>query len=202
MPSAALTRWLTDRMSRLGHTDAHCAALFAPPPALPPGPVVSAALPGPPPLAQESLQGYVMLLSGHFQGFCRDLYSECSQICAAAVPAGLLTTVQAQFASELKLNISNPTVENIRKDFERFGLLLDLASADPANPIRVTHLGHLNFWRNAVAHQKATPPPAGVPPVLVLADIQAWRASCTGFATFLDDIMHHELLRILGAAPW
>ena len=31
MPSAALTRWQNDRMPRLGHMDAHCTALFAPP---------------------------------------------------------------------------------------------------------------------------------------------------------------------------
>jgi len=185
-----------DRMPRLGHTDAHCVALFGPPP------LGSAAIAvPPPPLAQESLQGYVMLVSGHFQGFCRDLYSECAQICAAAVAAGLRTTAQAQFAAELKLNTGNPTVNNIRRDFRRFGFLIDLAGADPANPVRLTRLGHLNYWRNA-AHQKATPPPAGVPPVLVLADIQTWSASCDGLAASLDAIMHHHLLRILGPAPW
>ena len=202
MPSAALSRWQTDRMSRLGHTDAHCVALFAAPlaaaaPAAAPG----AASPAPP-LAQESLQGYVMLRSGHFQGFCRDLYTECAQICAATVPAGLLATMQAQFAAQLKLNTGNPTVENIRKDFERFGFLLDLPGAHPANRVRLTHLAHLNFWRNAVAHQKASPLPAGVPAVLTLADIQVWRASCDGLAISLDDIRHDQLLRILGVAPW
>lgn len=156
----------------------------------------------PPPLAQESLQGYVMLVSGHFQGFCRDLYTECAQLCAAAVPAAMRTTIQAQFAAGLALNTWNPTNKSIRKDFERFSFLLDLGGAAPGNPQRVTHLGHLNYWRNHVAHQNATPPPAGVPAVLTLADIQAWRASCDGLATSLDDIMRQELTRILGAAPW
>jgi hypothetical protein len=176
-------------MPRLAETDAHCSALLA---AAPPHPL----------LAQESLQGYVMLLSGHFQGFCRDLYTECTQVCAATVPPDLRATIQAQFAAELKLNAANPTVPNIRKDFERFGFLLDLAAADPANPARLTHLGHLNYWRNAAAHQRATPPPAGVPPALVLGDVQNWRSSCDGLATSLDHIMDGELLRILGAAPW
>jgi hypothetical protein len=198
MPSAALTRWQNDRMPRLGHTDAHCAALFAPPAAAAPAP---ASL-GPPPLAQESLQGYVMLVGGHFQGFCRDLYTECAQLCAAAVPATMRTTIQAQFAAGLALNNGNPTHEIIRKDFERFSFLLDLDGAAPGNPQRITHLGHLNYWRNHVAHQKATPPPAGVPAVLTLADIQTWRTSCDGLATSLDDIMKRELTRILGTAPW
>jgi hypothetical protein len=143
-----------------------------------------------------------MLVCGHFQGFCRDLYTECAQVCAAAVPVGLRTAVQAQFAAGLKLNTGNPNVENIRKDLERFGLLLDLHAANPANPRRITQLGHLNYWRNAVAHQKGTPPPPGVPPVLTVADVQAWRASCDGLATSLDDIMSNHLLNILGAPPW
>jgi len=201
VPSAALTRWQNDRMARLGHTDAHCAALFTPPLAAAP-PLALAAPPAPPPLAQESLQGYVMLVSGHFQGFCRDLYTECAQLCAAAVPASMRTTIQAQFAAGLALNAGNPSTENIRKDFERFSFLLDLEGAAPGNPQRVTQLGHLNFWRNHVAHQRATPPPAGVPAVLTLANVQAWRTSCDGLATALDDIMRHELTRILGAAPW
>jgi hypothetical protein len=136
------------------------------------------------------MQGYVMLVSGHFQGFCRDLYTECAQLITAAVPVGVRPTVQAQFAAELKLNVGNPTVESIRKDFERFGFLLDLPAADAANPLRLTHLGHLNYWRHATAHQKATPPPAGVLSVLTLPDIQAWRAACDGLAPSQDDIMH------------
>jgi hypothetical protein len=112
------------------------------------------------------------------------------------------TTIQAQFAAGLALYTGNPTIENIRKDFKRFGFLLNLAGATPGNPLRVTHLGHLNYWRNHVAHQKATPPPTGVPAVLTLADVQAWRASCDGLAASLADIMWQELTRILGAAPW
>jgi len=196
VPSAALIRWRSDRMPRLAHTDAQCSLLYAPAPDAnsPPVPL--------PQFAEESLQGYVMLVSGHFQGFCRDLYTECAQLCAAAVPVTMLSTVQSQFTAGLALNTGNPTHENIRKDFERFDFPLNLGGAAPENPPRVTHLGHLNYWRNHVAHQKATPPPVGVPAVLTLADIRAWRASCDGLATALDDIMQQELTRILDASPW
>lgn len=200
MPSAALATWQTDRMIRLGRTDSLCVSLLHPPPGPPPpagGPPVATAVPPSP--AHEVLQGYAMLISGHFQGFCRDLYSECSQLCAVAVPASLRASVQAQFAAELRLNAGNPTVENIRRDFERFGFILNLAGA---HPIWATHLGHLNYWRNASAHQKATPPPAGIPATLALPDLRAWRHSCDGLATSLDAIMDRELLRILGTAPW
>ena len=47
------------------------------------------------------------------------------------------------------MNTLNPTVEAIRKDFERFAFILDFA-ADPANGPRVTHLRlthpDLDFW--------------------------------------------------------
>jgi hypothetical protein len=50
-------------MVRLAEIDAQCAAsqVLAPPN---------------PRLVDENLRGYVVLLSAHFQGFCRDLYTE------------------------------------------------------------------------------------------------------------------------------
>lgn len=139
MPSAALIRWTNDRMLRLAEIDKHCTA------------VQTLAAPNPF-LAEESLSGYVMLLSGHFQGLCRDLYTECSQILVATMPIALQGTVQAQFFAELKLNSNNPAAETIRKDFERFAFTLDFHS-EPANALRLTRLGHLNKWRNAVAQE-------------------------------------------------
>jgi hypothetical protein len=189
MPSVALTHWTNHRMPRLAQLEAQCAGVLA---LAPPNPT----------LLDESLRGYAMLLSAHFQGFCRGLYTECAQMVGAAVPAGLLATVQAQFSAKLSLNKRNPTVATIRDDFERFGFTLDLAAANPANPLRLTHLGHLNYWRNTAAHHRTTPPPPGVPAVLTLADLQTRRMSCDGLAASLDDIMYNELRRILGIAPW
>ena len=98
------TYWQTDRMVRLGHVDLHCVGLFPHPPVPPPVMGAPPAPPAvPPPLSEAFLQGYVMLLSGHFQGFCRDLYTECSQVLIEAVPANLKATVQFQFATELRL---------------------------------------------------------------------------------------------------
>lgn len=140
-----------------------------------------------------------MLLSGHFQGFCRNLYSECAQIFALRAPASLQATIQVQFFAELKLNHSNPTMNSIRRDFERFGFTLDF-NADPANRPRAIHLDELNRWRNAVAHQEPTAP-AGMP-ALTLTAVKGWLISCDGIANWLDAIMYNELLRILGAPPW
>ncbi len=206
MPSAALTSWRNDRLVRLGLVEAHCSTLMPPAHVFSPGGVAPPPLPAPvpaiSPIARESLQGLVMLLSGHFQGFCRDLYTECAQICAATVPPGLFDTVLAQFAAELKLDSMNPTVETIRRDFERFGFAFDFAGTDPANPPRITHLGHLNYWRNAIAHQKATSPSRHAPTPLTLANVQLWKAACDGLAGSLDGILVVKLLPILGVAPW
>ncbi len=186
MPSAALLRWQNDRIPRLTEVDAHCVAAAA---LVPPNPL----------LAEESLRAYVVLLCGHFQGFCRDLYKECAQLVAASVAPALRVTVETQFAAELWLNSSNPTVETLRRDFERFAFTLDFA-ADPANGPRVTHLAELNRWRNTIAHQKPSAP-VGIAP-LTLAGVQAWRVSCDGLAAWLEGIMYQRLSILLGVAPW
>ena len=186
MPSASFLRWQNDRRSRLAEVDAHCAASAV---LAPPNPL----------LAEESLSGYVMLVSGHFQGFCRDLYTECSQAFVARVPGGLQSAVQMQFTAALKLDVGNPNADTIRKDFERFGFSLHFG-ADPANGPRLTHLDQLNRWRNAVAHQTAAAPAAAPP--LTIAAVRAWWASCDGLAVWLDGTMYNELRGLLGAAPW
>jgi hypothetical protein len=189
VPSASFTRWQNDRMPRLNEVDAHCAAVLA---LVPPKPT----------FLDETLRGFVLHLSAQFQGFCRDLYTECSQIWIAAIPVGLKATAQAQFSAHLALEKGNPSHDNIKKDFNRFGFLLNLQAAHPLRPQRVTDLGHLNEWRNKAAHQGTQPLGGGVPTVLSLPVVQGWRTACDGLATSLDIIMHAELLRIMSVAPW
>jgi hypothetical protein len=143
-----------------------------------------------------------MHLSAHFQGFCRDLYTECAQVWIAAIPLRLQATAQAQFQAQLALERGNPSHDNMKRDFTRFGLLLNLRAAHPLNSQRMTDLAHLNEWRNKAAHQGTKPLGLGVPANLTLAVVQTWRASCDGLATSLDGIMHAELLRSMGVAPW
>lgn len=176
-------------MVRLSEVDSYCSAVLA---LVPPNLT----------FLDETLRGFVLHLSAHFQGFCRDLYTECSQIWIAAIPQNLKATAQAQFSARLVLEKGNPSHENIKRDFNRYGFLLDLAVADAANAQRVTDLGHLNQWRNKAAHQGDKALGGGVPPVLTLPVVRDWRASCDGLANSLDGIMYAELLRIMGVAPW
>jgi len=114
-------------------------------------------VPPQPNLIDENLRGFVLLLSAHFQGYCRDLHSETAQIIATRVRPTLQVLVQTQFIPRCKLDRGNPNMENLRTDFERFGFTLDPAAADPANPARVTHLGQMNRWRSIAAHQGTLP---------------------------------------------
>ncbi len=185
MPSASLLHWQNHRISCLADIDAQCAA--------------SQALARPNPrLVNENLRGYALLLSAHFQGYCRDLYAECAQSVVSRVRASLQLLTQAQFTYRRKLDRGNPNVENIREDFERVGFRLDFAVADPANAGRIADLGKLNEWRNVAAHHGTVP--VGLP--LNLPTLQDWRNSCDRLATSLDGIMYNTLRRILRRAPW
>ena len=104
MASASLTIWRNDRMPLLSEVDGHCDA-------------VSNANPPNPKFLEECLRGYVLHLSAHFQGFCHNLYSECSQAWISAIPVGLMASAQLQFSAQLALEKGNPSYENIKKDF-------------------------------------------------------------------------------------
>lgn len=183
MPSASLTYWRADRLPRLRSADAHAAAVAAGPPD--------------PFLADELLRGLVVLTSAHFQGYCRDLYTEAAQIVTSKVRPGLQLAVQNQFVSSFALDHGNPTLANIRKDFGRFRFALDFA-ADPANALRLQHLAELNQWRNIFAHAGQLPPSG--PPTPAAARV--WIGSCDGLAAALDRLVYTELRKLLRRAPW
>jgi len=185
VPSVSLLNWRNDRMLRLHQIDFQCAASVA---ATPPNAH----------LIDENLRGYVVLLSAHFQGFCRDLYSEAAQVIVARVRPRLQPVIQDQFSAHRKLDRGNPSQQHLKADFERFGFTLNLA-ADPTNGPRLVHLDALNKWRNVAAH-RGTTLPAGIP--LNLASVQAWRASCDALAISLDGILYNELRKLLRRTPW
>src|SRR5271166_868705 len=116
MPSASLQHWVNDRVPRLTEIEAQCATS-------------QALVPSNPQLREENLRGYIMLLSAHFQGFCRDLYTESAQITAFRVRATLRILIQAQFTAHRTLDHGNPNLQNLRKDFERFGFTLNLSTS-------------------------------------------------------------------------
>ena len=196
MPSHALTRWRTDRLTRLDRIEAQNVA-------------VGAAVPPDPPLIDENLRGFVMLLAAHFQGYCRDLHTECIQAAAHAVPAPMLYMFQALGERGRELARGNAKYSSIKDDFERFDFnLTDALTADPALPAatrtanasHITRVDHLNAWRNYAAHHNTVSPPVGGP--FVLPTVQVWKNSCDALATELDRVMYNRLVTLTGAAPW
>lgn len=196
MPSHALIRWHTDRLARLNGIEAQNVA-------------VNAAVPPDPQLIDENLRGFVMLLAAHFQGYCRDLHTECIQAAANAVPAPLVYMFQELGERGRELSGGNAKYSSIKADFERFDFDLTHAlTADPATPPAVltanqghiTLIDHLNAWRNYAAHHNTRPPPVGGP--FTLPTVRAWKNSCDGLATELDRVMYNQLATLTGAAPW
>jgi hypothetical protein len=150
-----------------------------------------------PRLAEENVRGYIVLLSAHFQGFCRELYKECAQIVASKVRPSLQLLIQTQFTTQHALDHGNPNLQNLRRDFSRFGFQMDLA-ADPANSIRLQYLAELNEWRNVAAHHGVVPT-GGLPTLVTLRN---WWNSCDSLATSLDQIMYNQLRLLLPRQPW
>lgn len=185
MPSSSLTLWRTDRRPRLRAISDQCLA-------------VGRASPTDPRLEDENIRGYLLLLSAHFQGFCRDLYTECAQVIVSGVGFPVRSIFQDELASNRKLDRGNPNLENLRRDFDRLGSPLDLAGADPANPVRLADLANLNRWRNIAAHHGVVP--MGGPPTRAM--VETWEISCDGLATSLDRIMYDQIAKVHGSPPW
>jgi hypothetical protein len=192
MPSHALLNWQNSRLPRLNLVDVQNAAF-------------SALVPPNPELEDENLRGYVMLLAAHFQGFCRDLHSECIQASAIAIPAPMLLMFQTLCQQGRELDKTNAKYAGIKADYERFGLDLTVTlRADPTTVARndgyITQINHLNAWRNYAAHHNALPPPYGGP--FSLPTVRLWKDSCNGLAIELDRIMYNQLQTLTGVAPW
>jgi hypothetical protein len=72
---------------------------------------------------QQLNQAYAVLLSSQFQGFCRDLCTECvDHLLVAVADASLRAIYRRNMRYGRKLDTGNPNPGNIGADFDRFGL--------------------------------------------------------------------------------
>lgn len=148
---------------------------------------------------------YLVLLAGTFQGFCRDLHTEC--VSALLGSLGTAQPVEAVLLANAmhgrQLDARNATPSTIQVDFTRLGLpVLDrLKTKRPTNEKRLKNLEQLNAWRNAIAHQDF----AGKslkPAKLRLNTVTTWRRQCGILARDLDHVMFAHLKQLAGVAPW
>jgi hypothetical protein len=161
-------------------------------------------------------QAYTVLLASQFQGFCRDLHSECRPFLLAAVPyQALKKACEQYFTRERKLDEGNANLSNINVDFSRFGLVFwdEVKKQDWRNRKRGVLLEALVLWRNAIAHHdfettekcKKQAKELGIElkeESLELEMVRSWRAACDGLAVSFDEVMRKHIESVVGRSPW
>ncbi len=121
MPSDALLVWQTNRIPRLQNVEADCLHLE----------VLHAADPD---RVQEYIRSYAVLLSSEFQGFCRNLHSECADRLVDSVhPVALRGILRSQCVYGRKLDGGNANAANLARGLQPLPLRL-LARCAGARP--------------------------------------------------------------------
>lgn len=154
---------------------------------------------------QQINHAYAVLLSSQFQGFCRDLHSECADHLARSVtPAAMEAVLKIEFHQNRKLDRGNPNPGNIGVDFNRLGVLFWAAvkAHDLRNNRWRAQLETLNDWRNAIAHQDFDPIRLGGIGTLRLETVRSWRQACGQLAVSFDAVMRTYLTDLMGSPPW
>jgi hypothetical protein len=192
MPSDVYRKWATARARALDEmAQAHTA--------------VGGTGPGRRHATQQVNQSYAVLLAAQFQGFCRDLHSECVDALVGAIaPAAVQDMVEIALLVGRQLDRGNAHPGSLGADFGRFDLIFwsEVESYNPRNPARKDLLEMLNRWRNAIVHQVFDPNQLGGTTVLRLEQVRRWRAACKGLARSFDEVMRRHLQTRTGASPW
>jgi hypothetical protein len=146
---------------------------------------------------------YATLLSSQFQGFSRDLHTECIDHIIALSPVYLQTLHLSQFAWGRTLDRGNPTPGNLGSDFNRLGVDFwnEVTNDLPRNNQGHEMLERLNRWRNAIAHQDFDPAKLGGTITLHLVQIRNWRRALNRLAQSFDNVMRSHLYNLLGKYP-
>jgi hypothetical protein len=193
MPSIAYRRWRTTRADALDEVaQAHIA--------------VGGRRPGRRFDTQQLNRLYAVLLAAEFQGYCRDLHSECVDaiIRVLATSPTLRNYLRDELTRGRQLDRGNAQPNSLGADFGRFGMDFwrEIDNHDPRNAVRRPLLGMLNNWRNAVVHEDFDPVRLGGTTILRLAQVRRWRAACRHLAWSSDEVMRIRLQVLTGSLPW
>src|SRR5438128_3010799 len=192
MPSQAYVEWTTSRAAALDEIErAHQS--------------IGGTGPGRRYATQQINHAYAVLLSSHFQGFCRDLHTECVEHLIRAVASTVLQPIMRHGLEQgRKLDHGNPNPDNIEADFGRLaaGFWAKVEANDARNVNRRLLLSELNRWRNAIAHQDFDPNRLGGTTVLRLRRVRDWRHACDRLAESFDAVLFARLADLTGNTPW
>lgn len=154
-------------------------------------------------------QAYAVLVSSHFQRFCRELHSEAIDHVVLSLSEPWARPIVANRLGEgRKLDTGNPNPGNIGSDFSRLAIALwtRMSELDARTPGRRVRLESLNRWRNAIAHQDFGPGKdldlGSGRTDLRLSDVTAWRTACDHLARTMDAAVAAHLTALVGRAPW
>ena len=192
MPSTSFQEWITTRTSKLGEIEAAHRS-------------IGGLARGRRYATEQINHAYTVLLASQFQGYCRDLHSECVDCMARAVASAVLQPVmRAVFVLGRSLDRGNANPGAIGADFNRFGIdfWARVYADNRGNDRRRELLEDLNAWRNAIAHQDFDPAKLGGTTTLHLAQVRRWRRACNKLAQSFDNVMHKHLFAVTAAAPW
>lgn len=189
MPSNSLDAWLGHRATKLDEIEAAHQA-------------VGGSGPGRRYATEQINHAYVVMLSSQFQGFCRDLHSECVDFLVSAA-GGLdgIGAAVASLASQRKLDSGNPNPGNLGHDFGRLGMPFwsQVKQYDKRAASWQKELETLNSWRNAIGHQDFKSVGANQ---VRLREVRRWRSACQGLARIFDKALAGHLTAIAKSSPW
>jgi hypothetical protein len=191
MPSNSLSHWQSVRSAALDEIAvAHVR--------------VGGTAPGRRHATQQLNRAYAVLLCSEFQGYCRDLYSECADQVIAAVPSTMRATIRSQLYWGRPFGRGNPHASAIGSEFGRFYIRFwdEVFALDPQHHRRRTLLDELVDWRNAIAHNDFDPARYGPNPMLHLHQVRSWRSALNVLAGSFDVVMRTRLIRVIGTSPW
>ncbi len=148
---------------------------------------------------------YVLLLSAHFQAYCRGLHSDATQLLVEAIDPAIGAVLDANLSFRRQLDSGNAQPAALGIDFNRFDFKFwtDVEAADTRNVARRRKLEELNTWRNAIAHHDIESHRADLRPREVTLDAcRSWRGALTGLAESFDGVLADHLATLIGSRPW
>lgn len=158
---------------------------------------------------QQINQSYLMLVSSHFQQFCRSLHSEAAAHLVSGIDPALRPIIQASLTVGRKLDQGNPNPGNLGADFGRLGMSFwrDVTSSRDRNVARKDTLARMGHWRNAIAHQDFTSAAhvheLGGRTEITLPEGRAFRSNCSNLARDFDTVVLAHIKAVVGQnAGW
>lgn len=158
----------------------------------------------------QALAVVLQRMATEFQGFCRSLHDEASEVFAVTAAKGntlLESTLRQLLTTGRDIDKGNAHSDAIARDFSRFGFLFwsAMVAADNRAGGWPKELKKLTEMRNGVAHDDAAKLRALATEGYVLNEptLKAWQTTLHDIATTMDDVVGLSLGALLGVSrPW